>query len=639
MSSQADCEYVVVGSGAGGGTLAARLAEEGRRVVLLEAGGDPRQLHGGDAVGPSGSRLPEDYDVPCFHAFATENAALKWDFFVRHYASQERQQRDPKYRETWDGQRVDGVLYPRAGTLGGCTAHNAMVMIYPHNDDWDGIAELTGDPSWSAGPMRSYFEKLESCHHRLSIYRWLSRLGINLTRHGFDGWLQTEKAIPRSAFRDRDLMDVLHDSLKAAFQACAAPIDRDVWTLMSQGDPNDWRLVQKNATGIFYTPLTTRDHRRMAARERVLDVASKHPDRLKVVLNALATRVLFDDDNRAVGVEYLQGERLYRAAANPNPESGERREVRASREVILSGGAFNTPQLLMLSGIGPREELERHGIKVHIDLPGVGRNLQDRYEIGVVNRMSFDCWEMLTGARFAKGDPQYEEWASSRSGVYTTNGAMLAAIKRSTAGQPLPDLFCFALLGLFEGYFPTYSKLLPEHPNYLTWAILKAHTLNRAGEVTLRSADPRDVPEINFHYFEEGSDEYGDDLEAVVEGIKFVRTMTAQLKKEKLIAEEELPGESVQSDDDLRTFVRDHAWGHHASCTCPIGARETGGVLSSDFRVHGTEGLRVVDASVFPHIPGFFIVSAVYMIGEKAADVILADARRDEQSATMRRES
>ena len=618
MSSQADCEYVVVGSGAGGGTLAARLAEEGRQVVLLEAGGDPRE----------GSRLPEDYDVPCFHGFSTENPAMKWDFFVRHYASQEQQERDPKYREAWDGNRVNGILYPRAGTLGGCTAHNAMVMIYPHNADWDWIAELTGDPSWGAERMRSYFEKLENCHHRLSIYRWLSRLGINLTRHGFGGWLQTEKAIPRSAFRDRDLMDVLHDSLKVAFRASASRIDRDMWTLLGQADPNDWRLVRDNATGICYTPLTTRGHQRMGTRERVLEVAEKHPDRLKVVLNALATRVLFDDNGRAAGVEYLQGERLYRAAANPNPESGERREVRASREVILCGGAFNTPQLLMLSGIGPREELERHGIPVRVDLPGVGRNLQDRYEVGVVNRMSFDCWGMLKDARFAKGDPQYEEWARSRSGVYTTNGAMLAAIKRSTAGQPLPDLFCFALLGLFKGYFPGYSKLFPENLNYLTWAILKAHTLNRAGEVTLRSADPRDVPEINFHYFEEGSDEDGDDLDAVVEGIRFVRTMTAHLKKNKLIAEEELPGESVQSDDDLRDFVRNQAWGHHASCTCPIGARETGGVLSSDFRVHGTSGLRVVDASAFPRIPGFFIVSAVYMIGEKAADVILADARR-----------
>jgi len=144
----------------------------------------------------------------------------------------------------------------------------------------------------------------------------------------------------------------------------------------------------------------------------------------------------------------------------------------------------------------------------------------------------------------------------------------------------------------------------------------------------LRSKDPRDPPYVNFHYFEEGNDKFGEDLDSVVDGVKFVRAMTAQLKSQKLIAEEELPGEQVQSDEELREFVRKHAWGHHASCTCPIGPRESNGVLTSDFRVHGTRGLRVVDASVFPRIPGFFIVSAVYMIGEKAADVILADAGR-----------
>ena len=148
--------------------------------------------------------------------------------------------------------------------------------------------------------------------------------------------------------------------------------------------------------------------------------------------------------------------------------------------------------------------------------------------------------------------------------------------------------------------------------------------MNTAGRVTLRSADPRDPPEVDFRYFEEGSDKAGEDLDSVVEGIKFVRTVSADLKKRGLIAEEELPGEHVQSDDQLRNFVRDTAWGHHASCSCPIGPKENGGVLTSDFRVHGTSGLRVVDASVFPRIPGFFIACAVYMIGEKAADDILA---------------
>jgi choline dehydrogenase-like flavoprotein len=155
---------------------------------------------------------------------------------------------------------------------------------------------------------------------------------------------------------------------------------------------------------------------------------------------------------------------------------------------------------------------------------------------------------------------------------------------------------------------------------------LKAHTENRAGDVSLRSADPRDPPKVAFRYFEEGSDQAGQDLAAVVGGIRFVRGITGRLKAEGLIDREELPGEALQSDEELGAFVRANAWGHHASCSCAIGPREQGGVLDGDFRVHGVSGLRVVDASVFPRIPGFFIASAVYMVGEKAADVILADA-------------
>jgi len=114
-----------------------------------------------------------------------------------------------------------------------------------------------------------------------------------------------------------------------------------------------------------------------------------------------------------------------------------------------------------------------------------------------------------------------------------------------------------------------------------------------------------------------------EDLSAVVDGIRFVRRLTAKLKAQGLIASEELPGERLESDGELQEFVRSHAWGHHASCTCAIGPVRNG-VLGSDFRVHGVRGLRVVDASVFPRIPGFFIASAVYMVGEKAADAILA---------------
>jgi choline dehydrogenase-like flavoprotein len=607
-------EYIVVGSGAGGGTLAARLAEAGHTVLLLEAGGDPGKL--------SDARLPDDYDVPAFHPFASENNAIGWDFFVRHYADDDRQRRDIKFTP-----ERDGVLYPRAGTLGGCTAHNALIFVYPHNEDWDSIARLTGDPSWRAANMHAYFERLEECRHR-PVYRGLKNLfGLNLTGHGFNGWLSAEKAIPQAALRSRNLRRVILKSAKAACKRDSHWRERLRWFFQSQADPNDWRLIKQNATGLRYAPLTTRGHMRGGSRERLLDVAGTHRDKLTIELNALATRVLFDKNKRAIGVEYLKGERLYRAGAHPSGEPGEKRQAFASREIILSGGVFNTPQLLMLSGIGPEEELRRHGIDVLVPLPGVGTNLQDRYEVSVVNRMKGD-WQIMAGAKFEKGDPQYRQWKKEKDGVYITNGGILVAVRKSTPSQPLPDLFCLGLLARFEGYFPGYSKLIAGSHNYLSWVVLKAHTLNRAGTVKLRSNDPREPPMVNFSYFEEGSDKKGEDLKAVVEGVKFARTMTARLKERGWIAAEELPGENVESEEDLQKFVRENAWGHHAACTCPIGPPEGGGVLGGDFRVHGTQGLRVVDASVFPRIPGFFIVSAVYMIGEKAADVILADAER-----------
>ena len=614
----AEYEFIVVGSGAGGGTVAARLAEAGRSVLLLEAGGDPRELSGGDPIQPHTNRLPFDYDVPAFHAFASENEAMKWDYFVRHYSSDEQQKRDWKYVEEWDGKKVDGVLYPRAGTLGGCTAHNAQILVYPENSDWKHIEELTGDASWNPYRMRRYFERLENCHHR-PILRLLSWLGINPSRHGWRGWLHTEKAIPKTAIEEENLFDAIAGAAEKALLLSGNLLRSTRGLLQSWADPNDWRPETEHLSGICYTPLTTRKHARMGARERVLETTRTHPN-LTLRLNVLVTRVLLDENNRATGVEFMEGERLYRASSKPAAQAGALHIARATKEVILAGGAFNSPQLLMLSGIGPRATLERFGIQVRVDLPGVGQSLQDRYEVGVVHRMDFPEWDIYKGIQFAPGDPQFAQWQRCRDGIYTTNGAVLSVFRHSQKAAGPPDLFCMALLTDFQGYYPNYSRMLLEKLNYLTWVVLKAHTRNRAGEVTLRSADPRDTPLIDFRYFEEGGEE---DLDAVVDGIRFIRKLTATLcASDRMV--EEVPGTAVESDEALRAFVRNNAWGHHASCTCAIGPREKNGVLSSDFRVHGVSGLRVVDASIFPRIPGTFIVSAIYIAAEKAADQILA---------------
>ena len=619
-----DCEYLVIGSGAGGGTVAARLAEAGKRVILLEAGGDPRRLTGGDPVQPDGNRLPHDYDVPAFHAFASENTAIAWNFFVRHHADDGVQRRDSKFVEQQDGSGVDGIYYPRAGTLGGCTAHNAMILVYPHNADWDHIAELTRDVSWSSANMRKYFERLENCRHR-PVRRWLAKLGWNPTRHGWHGWLPTEKAIPTAAMKDRRLARTIHDCAREAFLEDGHQIDRVRWLLRGWLDPNDWRLVRDNAVGVRYLPLTTDRHARSGTRERVLDVARRHPDRLSIVMNALATRIILDNDRRAIGVEFLQGERLYRAHTPASGRAGERRAcTRRTRSFSREAPSIRRNSSCCRAS-APPTLLRRHGIEPLVPLPGVGTNLQDRYEVGVVNRMSMPAWNVYQDATFDTTDPQFAEWSGRRTGVYGTNGSILTVFRRSRPEVPVPDLFCMALLANFKGYYPGYSAVFAKDLNALTWVVLKGHTTNRAGTVTLRSSDPLDTPAIDFNYFTDGGDA---DLKAVVEGVRFVRRVTRRLRECGLVAREEVPGDDVVDDEALADFVRLNAWGHHACGTCPIGAPEANGVLSSDFRVHGTRNLRVVDASVFPRIPGFFIVSAVYMIAEKAAEVLLADARK-----------
>jgi choline dehydrogenase len=601
-------DYVVVGSGAGGGTLAARLVESGKRVFVIEAGRDGRS-----EVAP---RLPDDYDVPGFHGFACENDALKWDYAVQHYSAPGRQRRDWKYNSD-----LGGILYPRAATVGGCTAHNAMIFMLPHEADWDAIAALTGDPSWRARSMRKYLRRLERCEYR-PLWRRLRRLGIDPTGHGWYGWLRTEMPQVLEALDDGQLRHFIVETARAFLTQMRHPLRAIPRWVLRFADPNSRQGGSGPFEGLCNPPLATANHARTSARDRLLQAQARYPDRLHIEVDALATRVLFAPDGSASGVEYLKGKGLYRRGALA---AGERRAAYARGEVILSAGAFNTPQLLMLSGIGPERQLLEHDIKVRVPLAGVGKNLQDRYEVAVTHRMGRQ-WSLLQEANFERDDPLWREWAERRNGLYSSNGTVLAFVRRS-AGEPLPDIFCMGLPVRFEGYYPGFSRNLVDNRDCLTWAVLKAHTRNRAGEVTLRSRDPRVAPQVNFKYFDEGSDSEGRDLKQMVEAIQFVRRLTAPLIRSGLIGEERVPGPKVDSPEALADYVRDTAWGHHASCSCAMGPSQHGGVIDSQFKVHGVERLRVVDASVFPRIPGFFIVSAVYLVAEKAAEVILKAAR------------
>jgi hypothetical protein len=333
-----------------------------------------------------------------------------------------------------------------------------------------------------------------------------------------------------------------------------------------------------------------------------------------------------------VGAQYFWVDRIFVWDQDPTSY------VRATREVILSAGAYITPQLLMLSGIGPADELRRHHIDVRLDRPGVGGNLQDRYEVGVVARSSapFALFKDATfrgPAAGREGDRLFETWRAEGRGVYATNGAVLGFLARSSVAEhDEPDLFIFGVPGAFTGYHTGWSADAVASPyDKWTWLLLKAHARFR-GQVTPRSSDPLEPPAIDFKYFDRGADgaltaDAATDLVAMREGVRLI-TRLLDGSSQLTLHPDIMRGIDLASDAGIDEFVQDRAWGHHASCTCKIGGPDDPqAVLDSSFRVRGVSGLRVVDASVFPRVPGFFLVMPVYMIAEKAADAILADAR------------
>lgn len=386
--------------------------------------------------------------------------------------------------------------------------------------------------------------------------------------------------------------------------------------------------------------------KRTGPRDFILSVANAEKSdgtrkyHLDVALNTFVTKVNFDtskDTPRATGVSFLKGQSLYAADPRYSGKNGTSGSVDAKKEVILSAGAFETPKLLKLSGVGPKDELEEFGIDIVHELPGVGTNLQDRYEVGVIGEAPTDFFltkDCTFG--YTHPDPCLEKWQKGLTvlgkGVYATNGIAIAATQRSsTAGQAErssdPDLFISGAPANFKGYFPGYSYDALKDARHWVWIILKARARNNLGSVTLASTDPKQMPNITMNSFDTGLTANGaadKDLQAVYEAVQFARRAFDDLIPLDGSFTETWPGRNVSSEEDVKDFIKDEAWGHHASCTCPIGSDDDPmAVLDAEFRVRGVEGLRVVDASVFPKIPGYYIAVPIYMVSEKAADVII----------------
>lgn len=575
-----EVDYIVVGSGPGGSPVAARLAEAGHSVALLEAG----PAHGNDTY----------YSVPALWPRTCEDDAIQWDYYVRHYT-------DASLHGDKFLPEKDGVLYPRASTLGGCAAHHAMVTISPSPLDWQRLQQITGDATFDPDAMWGHWNSVR-------------------------GWQPVEQNLPV-----RGGLDLQIDRLFASAVADTVTMPK-AGHLKLGADPNSYLNATRDAQGFFVSPQSGRDGRRVSPRERLLGAARENSG-LRVITESLVERVLFEQtpggEQRAVGVSLLAAPRAY-AASVDSPRltdaarASVRRTIRARKEVILSAGCFNSPQLLMLSGIGPAAHLRAMDIPVRVDLPGVGTNFQDRLEAPVVTRLDSPFTATvgceLTGAaddRFCMAGWQ----AGDDFSVYGSNGAPFF-IRRaySKSGTHVPEIALLGVLGEFYGFKPGWvDKALATPSQHFTWIVVKAYARGKAGTVRLRSGDPTATPVVNKRSLMDGrGDPY--DLGAVREGIETAR----RINRRALIPGEEVaPGVGA----DLDSYIRKEQFGHHGACTNPIGAAsDPMAVLDSKHRVRGTRGLRVVDASAFNEIPGSFIWAPTAVLAERAASEILKEA-------------
>ena len=434
----------------------------------------------------------------------------------------------------------------RGKVLGGSSSINFMMYVRGNPHDYDRWQEL-GNPGWGYQDMLPYFKKSEHQQRGADPY------------HGVDGELSVTDIISPAVVSQRFV------------DACVS--------MGSDYNP-DFNGTQQ--TGVGFYQLTVKDGKRHSAAAAFLVPILQRPN-LTITTGALVTRLLFEG-NRAVGVEYLHEGMLH--------------QVRVNKEVVLSAGAFDSPKLLLLSGIGDVEYLRSMGINVVANLPGVGQNLQDHLLVTVVRASTQDMHPAIT-----------------------SNGIEAGLFAHSEGNCDVaPDLQFFAGPILFAP--PGYP--LPD--SGFTGAVCLTR-LQNVGSVSLKSIDPQDPPILRMNYLQSQAD-----LQKLVEGIKLIRQLFEHSAFDEFRGEEIAPGANVTSDEAIKAYVRDGCstvW--HPVGTCKMGT-DSMAVVDPELRVRGIEGLRVVDASIMPTITTGNTNAPTIAIGEKAADLIKAERNRTSQS-------
>jgi choline dehydrogenase len=446
------------------------------------------------------------------------------------------------------------LYWPRGKALGGSSSMNAMIYIRGSRHDYDEWSELTGDRAWAYEAVLPYFKRSEDNVRGASRY------------HGIGGPLRVEEQRSPHAWT--------HLFLDASAEAGLAP------------NP-DFNGPDQEGSGAYQ--VTQRRGQRWSTASAFLRPVLGRPN-LTVRTHALTTRVLVEH-GRAVGVEYRAGGVPHRA--------------RAEREVLLCGGAVNSPQLLLLSGIGPAPHLRDVGIDVVHDLPGVGQGLQDHPAIPVVRRA------VGTSLMDAESLRNVADYYLRRRGMLTSNVGEGGAFFRSRPDLPAPDLqFHFAPVKFWA------QALYEIDEHAMTIGVTLVRVASR-GSVRLRSADPTWAPAIDGGYLAED-----EDVEALVEGVRRARDVLDGSALRRVVREEWSPGADLRSDDALREAVRGGIETlYHPVSSCRMGTDDLA-VVDPQLRVHGLEGLRVVDASVMPTLVRGNTNAPTIMIAERAADLV-----------------
>ncbi|HKS60809.1 MAG TPA: choline dehydrogenase [Xanthobacteraceae bacterium] len=455
------------------------------------------------------------------------------------------------------------IIQPRGKVLGGSSSINGLLYIRGQAEDFDHWRQL-GNAGWSFTDVLPYFRRAEDQQ------RGEDEL------HGVGGPLAV-----RDVSEGHPLCDAFIDACEQA------------------GLPRTDDFNGPSQEGAGYFQLTTRNGRRWSTARGYLKPARKRGN-VAVVANALTTRLLFEG-RRAVGVEYIK--------------DGGKHVARANAEVIVSGGAFNSPQLLQLSGVGPADLLQQHGIAVVADMKGVGADLQDHYQArfnyrGTTRNTINDMMGSVVG-RVAAG----LRYALLRKGFLTIGAGYAGGFFKTDPSLPTPDVqFHFILFSA-----DSVGQKLHPWPGFLT-SVCQLRPESR-GFVRIKSADPAQAPAIQPRYLTAQVDR-----DVMVAGMKLIRRVMGQPAMARYIDEELMPGAKVQTDAELLEFARQKGTTvFHPTSTCRMGSDVTA-VVDERLRVHGFDGLRVADASIMPTVVSGNTNAACVMIGEKASDMILEDA-------------